>query len=72
MVTFIVLIVEYLFLPVTNNIISKHLLNIAEMLTTFILNNVQALCCSVVTKLEPEPELLGTRICQVVQYTDIF
>jgi hypothetical protein len=65
MVTFIVSIVEHLFLPVTNNIILKILLNIAEIVTFFILNNAQALCyqhrqcCSVVTK--PEPELLGTR-----------
>jgi hypothetical protein len=73
-VTFIVSVVEHLFLLVTNNIILKNLLNIAEMLTCFILNNAQDLCCqhrqccSVVT----EPELLGARIYRVVKYMSIF
>jgi hypothetical protein len=74
MITFVVSILEHLFLPVTNNIILKCLLNIVKILTFFILNNAQALCCqhrqycSVVT----EPELLGNRIYRVVKYTSIF
>jgi hypothetical protein len=39
MVTFVVLVVERLFLLITNNIILKNLLNIAEMLIF-----AQALC----------------------------